>query len=773
MGNKSSVFRFADVEVREREYTLIKAGKVSAVEPKAFRTLLFLLHNPQRLISKEELLNSLWGDAAVTEGSLTRCIWLLRRLLEDDIHEPRYIETVATVGYRFVCPVEVSEVGGYDAGGPVAEASATPETPATGETKAKTDQPSKGTRDRNSTASANQERVNASSDVRATLSARPFSAKRILASLSVLLILAAGFLGYRALSNPARHTAKPPSRSAFSNMRITQLTNLPGSYWDPVFSPDGRQIAYFWDGERRGSGDLYVQLIGGQKPLRLTYTTIGSLCCADWSPDGQQIVFGRCNDGGGAVFIIPALGGPERKLTDMACLNFDARIAQWTLAQWTADGKSLVLADSCAPGAPRGIVVFSLQTGEKRCLHSPPLSDRGDGDPILSPDQKTVAFERWPTSSLAQIYTVAFSGGNLRRLTDEYLGQDAMTLMWSLMWSPDGKYIAFEPIRDRMARVAASGGPVEFEAVYPKIGVPSRDYRRVAYVEPSLIWSWSPAVSRLKLAHAGGKVVSEARILVSATGGDDSAQLSPDEHQLVFQSMRSGIHQIWRSNADGSYPLQLTFFESGYSGTPRWSPDGKWVAFDYHPGAHAQIYLVDSEGRNLHALTSGNYENCVASWSRDGRAVYFASNRTGDWQVWSHELSTGKEVQITRHGGFAAFESYDAKALYYSKFEGGGIWKTRTGGGVEERVTDSLHRGYWGHFAVTDNGLYLVDSDAKDGPAIMYYNFQTGRLSPVMTFKQSPSPWFPNLAASRDGRTLFYAQVEFEHNMISMVENFQ
>src|SRR5580700_8412304 len=109
MGNKSFVFRFADVEVREREFTLIKAGKALTVEPKAFRALLFLLHNPQRLISKEELLNTLWGDAAVTEGSLTRCIWLLRSLLGDDIRQPRYIATVATVGYRFVCKVEVSE----------------------------------------------------------------------------------------------------------------------------------------------------------------------------------------------------------------------------------------------------------------------------------------------------------------------------------------------------------------------------------------------------------------------------------------------------------------------------------------------------------------------------------------------------------------------------------------------------------------------------------------------------------------------------------------
>jgi Tol biopolymer transport system component/DNA-binding winged helix-turn-helix (wHTH) protein len=111
MGNNSFVFRFDDVEVREKEFTVTKAGKLLAMEPKAFRALLFLLRNPQRLISKEELLNSIWGDAAVTEGSLTRCIWLLRRLLEDDTREPRYIETVATIGYRFVCPVEVSEDG--------------------------------------------------------------------------------------------------------------------------------------------------------------------------------------------------------------------------------------------------------------------------------------------------------------------------------------------------------------------------------------------------------------------------------------------------------------------------------------------------------------------------------------------------------------------------------------------------------------------------------------------------------------------------------------
>ena len=106
MASKSFVFRFDDMEVREREFLLTKAGGVLTLEPKAFRALLFLLHNPQKLITKEEMLDAVWGDTAVTEASLTRCIWLLRNVLGDDIRSPRYIETVPTVGYRFIAKVE-------------------------------------------------------------------------------------------------------------------------------------------------------------------------------------------------------------------------------------------------------------------------------------------------------------------------------------------------------------------------------------------------------------------------------------------------------------------------------------------------------------------------------------------------------------------------------------------------------------------------------------------------------------------------------------------
>src|ERR1700751_2816444 len=105
------VFRFDDVEVRQRGVLLIKAGEALPVEPKAFRVLLFLLDNPGRLGTKDEILGPVWSDCAVSDNSLTRSIATLRRLLGDDTHEPRYIATVPTVGYRFLCDVKVVEDG--------------------------------------------------------------------------------------------------------------------------------------------------------------------------------------------------------------------------------------------------------------------------------------------------------------------------------------------------------------------------------------------------------------------------------------------------------------------------------------------------------------------------------------------------------------------------------------------------------------------------------------------------------------------------------------
>jgi DNA-binding winged helix-turn-helix (wHTH) protein/Tol biopolymer transport system component len=105
------VFNFADIEVREREFLLIKGGERLPVEPTAFRVLLFLLRNPGRIVSKEEIVGAVWNDIAVSDNSLTRAIAQLRRVLDDDPREPRYILTVPTLGYRFLSDVKAREDG--------------------------------------------------------------------------------------------------------------------------------------------------------------------------------------------------------------------------------------------------------------------------------------------------------------------------------------------------------------------------------------------------------------------------------------------------------------------------------------------------------------------------------------------------------------------------------------------------------------------------------------------------------------------------------------
>ena len=729
---KCLVFSFADVQVREREFSIVRNGEVLPVEPKAFRVLLFLLRNPQKLITKEELLDAVWGDTAVSENSLTRSIALLRRLLADDTHEPRYIATVPTVGYRFLCNVRVAEEGS-------AELNAQGSNPAV-----------KPSADDQPAPAADGERKGAMSGFSRGWGWRCFCWRRSL------------FIGRSEADGVFGHAAHPAGKTA-SNARVVPLTTVAGNVWDPAFSPDGKQIAFMWDGENPVKGDLYVQLVGGQRPLRLTHTQSGYICCADWSPDGQEIAFGRCTDDGGGVYVVPALGGVERKLTDVACSFGTAG-----QAKWTADGKSLALLDSCAPPNPPGIMLFSIATGEKHCVTAPPpYADPGDEGIALSPDGETIAFCRAVTLGYEEIYAVELSGKNLRRLTPV----DKPTGITSFMWTPDGRYIVFGSDRTgavRPWRVPPEGGAIEPETVYPNVGALTSDGQRLAYVE----YSGLPAETwKAELAAPGGKVLSMTKLVVSS-GDNDATQLSPDGREIVFRSERMGRNDIWKSNADGSDPQKLTSFDKGWPGTPRWSPDGKWIVFDSRLGEHSHITMVDSEGRNQHDVVAGDYENVVPSWSRDGRFIYFVSNRTGKWQVWKRELATGEETQVTRNGGFGAFESYDAKTLYYSRFEGGGLWSMPTGGGSEEHITNALHRGYWGYFAVTEAGIYLLDVDAAPRPTIMYYSFQTRQLRPVLQLEEHPLPWGANLSASRDGRILLITQGMLQ-STLTMEENFQ
>jgi Tol biopolymer transport system component len=124
--------------------------------------------------------------------------------------------------------------------------------------------------------------------------------------------------------------------------------------------------------------------------------------------------------------------------------------------------------------------------------------------------------------------------------------------------------------------------------------------------------------------------------------------------------------------------------------------EGKWA-----------VYVITLGGGKARRLTPGSANNDAPSWSRDGRWVYFASDRTGEDQVWKIPAEGGEAVQVTRKGGTTGVESSDGKILYYAKGrDATSVWKVPVSGGEETQVLESLVNCTF--FAVLDSGIYFV-----------------------------------------------------------------
>jgi len=105
----SHVYRFGPFALDSRRRTLSRADTPVSLTPKAFEVLLFLAQHPNRLVTKEELLQAVWGDTFVEEGNLKQHISHLRKALGDNDEDTRLIVTIARKGYQFTGTVTVDE----------------------------------------------------------------------------------------------------------------------------------------------------------------------------------------------------------------------------------------------------------------------------------------------------------------------------------------------------------------------------------------------------------------------------------------------------------------------------------------------------------------------------------------------------------------------------------------------------------------------------------------------------------------------------------------
>jgi Tol biopolymer transport system component/DNA-binding winged helix-turn-helix (wHTH) protein len=740
-------YEFGPFRLDPADRLLLRDGRHVPLTPKAFETLLILVENSGRVIDKDELLKKVWPDTFVEEVNLAKNVSYLRKILGGE-EAAQYIETIPKRGYRFVAGVkDVSDVS----------ANSEPESPAE---MRLTDREEIVRNDSDSDTEPRREPIDHEIlPLQTKLRARQWWWLAVWPAMGLAMGIAIWAMVFR----PARETSSPL-------LNIVPFTSFQGRETQAAFSPDGNQIAFVWDGGRGDNPDIYVKLIGAGQPLRLT-THPAADSHPVWSPDGRYIAFLRQAAEGSGFYLIPALGGTERKVADV----FPYRDPFQGNSQYmTPDGKFLAVADKNSQEEPLSIYLVAVDNGEKRKVTTPAAGAAGDSYPAFSPNGKTLAFLRSSSRATTDLYLLSLEDGAPRRLTFDN------TSILGLAWTSDGREIVFSSRRGgsiySLWRIPVAGGtPERLPTIGQNVVSPaiSRQGNHLVYtetVDDQNIW-------RLECDAAGRG--GAATSLISSTMGDNGPDYSPDGRKIVFASNRSGGFGIWVCDSDGANQAQLIDRGPYLTGTPRWSPDGRWIAFDSRSNdagreGNADIYLISAEGGQPRRLTSDPAEDVAPSWSRDGKWIYFGSTRGGAMQIWKVSTDGGQATQVTQQGGFEGFESMDGKQLYYAKGRlAPGIWQTPVTGGSETLLLDHNKAGYWRFWAVAPKGIYFATANEPARPTIEFFNFATGKVMNIATLARPLSPTDPGLTVAPDGRSLLFAQMDQSGCDLMLVENFR
>ena len=174
---------------------------------------------------------------------------------------------------------------------------------------------------------------------------------------------------------------------------------------------------------------------------------------------------------------------------------------------------------------------------------------------------------------------------------------------------------------------------------------------------------------------------------------------------------------------------------------------------------------------NLHSgVPQTLAEGVCPSFSRDGKWIYFASARLGDWQVWKVPSTGGSPLQVTRRGGHAALESLDGQWIYYAKngMAEPEVWRVPVRGG-EESPVPLVRPGSWASWQVTKHGILFVGPSLGHQAALSFYDFAQERATTLAVLKRTPF-W---LGATTDGKLVAFDQPGEEQSQAMLVENFR
>lgn len=657
----SSIWTFGPFEFNPSTYRLRRDGVDVPLEPKAFDVLRLLVERAPAVVDKGVLFDVVWHDVAVTDNALTRVVAQLRKALDDDARQPRYIETVATRGYRLMAEVH-------------AGAALFVPTPASAPTP------------------TNVAPVLAATSL-GSHSARARVPRAWLIALGAVLVLAttaialATSLKRVVMRSPAASVVRVergPSVAQVARARPVQFTTGPGLDGQPALSTDGTTLAFSSD--RSGALEIYTQsLTPGAAPTQLTDNGRTNIQ-PTWSPDGRFIAYHEA--AGGGIWMVPSRGGTAKLLASAG-----------SRPAWSPDGRlvayqSLVdnlIPSGSPPNAGSEIRVVDVATGVSRALTHAGTPVGPHVVPHWWPAGGRLFFIEAPPpfrsddgGGRTTLWSVDVSSGAMRReaastmvLPDYALAPDGsgawvLARTGAVWWLPlTGDLRSREP---RPSGLTAPGFPGDLTL--------SSDGRSLAWTARAPTTSlWSVGLPSTR-----GRAAPAEPVQLGAGVRVTGAVAAPDGRLAYSGIVHGASPQVWIREKDGD--VRQVTLDRGDHANPTWLPGYTQVAFaathdaartvnvvDVTTGVERTLFRCDAlplpPGTTLHPAP---YLNVAVDHS--GRRVLATLLRDGVPNVWVSDLgvdgtpSAPRQVTVEAQGGSFAHWSPDGRWISYQCDEG-------------------------------------------------------------------------------------------------------